>query len=249
MGLLTTMSLKGRETPLTIFGPAGLGEAIALHLRLSGSVLSYELIFQPIEAGAERRIYEDHHVTVDVVPLAHKIPCSGFIFRENPKQRRLIGDKMPPGLSSEHINMLKSGEDVVFMGEILHWEDMTLPPKPSRSYAFCSDTTYIPALAAKIGQVDVLYHEATYMADQTAKAMEHFHSTTAQAGQVAADAGVKALIIGHYSSRYADLQPLLHEAQRVFPNTYLAIEGQRYGMQWEEEGYVWYSKGTYHDIQ
>ncbi len=226
IGLLTSLSLAQRHDDLWLFGPPGLDEIITLQLKHSETRLSYLLHFQAIETGLSYRILENDHLTVDTLPLRHRIHCSGFLFREKPLPRRLIAELVPPDLSYEARRQLKLGHDVTDAdGRLLLASDHTRPGFPSRSYAFCSDTIYNERLAERVQGVDLLYHEATFLHELQARAAQTFHSTARQAAQLARLAGVGQLLIGHFSSRYKDLQPLLDEAQAIFPTTSLALEG------------------------
>ncbi len=236
LGLLTSLSLKGRNTPLHLHAPAGLQDILTTHFRVSKTVLDYPLHFHPIErSNAPEMIWEDDILTVETLPLEHGVPCTGFLFREKPKPRRIIGNKLPKDMPSETIEALKTGVDVEFDGEVYRNEEMTLDPKPSRSYAFCTDTKYLPELAPLIKGVDLLYHESTYTFELEEQAENYYHSTTLQAGQLALEAEVGSLLLGHYSIRYGDLKPLLLEARTVFPNSFLALDGGNYQLNISDE--------------
>jgi ribonuclease Z len=228
MGLLTSMSLKGRQAPLHLHAHAPLLDVLVAHQRAAQAALQYPLHFHPLEPGQAGVIAAVPGLEVEAFPLRHGIPCSGFLFRETPKPRRIIGERLPQGMPSELIETLKLGQSVRFGGKLCAWEDMTLPPKPSRSYAFCSDTVYHPPLAEWVRGADLLYHEATYDSRLADKALAHGHSTAEQAAQLAMAAGARHLAIGHYSVRYADPALLLEEACGVFPPTWLAEEGKRF---------------------
>lgn len=228
MGLLLTMHLQGREQSLQIFGPAGLDEIITLQLRHSGTVLNYQLLFTAVESQAPGLIYESKLLTVHAVPMVHRIACTGFVFREKPKSRRFNKAKLVEGITGEEIARLKAGEDVYSSDGTLLYRclDYTLPPKRSYSYAYCSDTRYEPAIIPYIKNVDVLYHESTFTQEFEERAKQTFHSTARQAALIAKEANANTLVLGHYSVRYKDLSPLLHEARDVFYNTLLAVEGE-----------------------
>jgi ribonuclease Z len=163
---------------------------------------------------------------VETLPLRHKIDCTGFLFREKIRPRRIDKGKLPAGMLLQHIALLKTGQDVVNeAGELLYRnEDFTLPPRPSRSYAYCSDTSYLPELSRALAGVDLLYHEATFMEAEKEKASETRHCTAADAARVALQANAQRLLIGHFSARYKNLDELLNEARAIFPNTKLAEE-------------------------
>jgi ribonuclease Z len=228
MGLLFSMHLNRRENELHLHSFRGLDEIILAQLKHSQSTLNYVLVFHELKPGVDEIIYEDDSLTVETIPLVHKINCSGFLFREKPKPRRINKEKLPTGMLLQHIAMLKKGLDVTDEHGSLLYENETYtnPPRPSLSYAYCSDTAFAPALAKTLKGVDLLYHEATFMEAEKDKATETKHSTAVQAAQIAREAGVRKLIIGHFSARYRDLDDLLKEAQTVFPATELAIECQ-----------------------
>jgi ribonuclease Z len=232
MGLLFTMHLLRRTNDLHIYSHAGLDEIITTQFKYSRSVPSFRIHFHLLTKGVNEIIYEDEHLTVETLPLRHKLPCSGFLFREKVKPRRVNKEVLPVGLLLQQIANLKRGFDVTDAGgNILHTnESLTLPPRKSRSYAYCSDTAYHEPLVKKIMQVDLLFHEATFTNDESAKAKETLHSTAEQAGQMAKSADVGKLIIGHFSARYRELGPVLEEAKAIFPNTVLAVEGETFSI-------------------
>lgn len=226
-GLLNTMHLFGREAPLIVIGPPGLREIIQLQFKMSRATLTYPIEFREWVPEQMQQVYEDNNLTIETVPLDHKIPCSGYIFREKPKPIRINREKIPEQLSPQEVSKLKSGKDVYDLeGNIKYkYEDVTLPPHPSASYAFCSDTGYIRELAQKVQGVDLIYHEASFLEEMAERAETTRHSTARQAAQVAKDAQAGKLLLGHFSSRYRELDGFLAESREIFPNTELAIEG------------------------
>jgi ribonuclease Z len=230
MGLLNTMNLRGRTESLYLHGPKGLQEIITTQLKYSYSILNYSLYF--IETNQEESVFlfEDKKVTVHTIPLLHRIPCCGFLFREKIKDRNLIKEKIPTELSVAGRIALKKGEDFQHNNQTLKNEDYTYAPNKSRSYAFCSDTVYLPSspLIEIIQNVDLLYHEATFTKVHEQRAAQTFHSTAEQAALIAKEANVEQLILGHFSTRYYDLSPVLEEAKIIFPNSVLAIEGETF---------------------
>ena len=227
MGLIFTMHLLRRTNDLHIYSHRGLDEIITTQLKNSRSVPSFRMIFHQLETDLREIVYDDDRLTVETIPLAHKIPCSGFVFREKIKPRRVDMTKIPQGMAIQQIANLKKGHDVVEPdGTILYRnEELTLPPRRSRSYAYCSDTAYHDHIVEQIRGVDILYHEATFGADEHLKAVETRHSTAAHAAEIARKADAQKLLIGHFSARYKDLSPLLEEARSIFPAVELAIEG------------------------
>jgi len=227
-GLLGTMNLHGRTEPLQIFGPPGLDEVLTTQFRCSYAQFNFELTFTSVDTTQHLQIFEDRYLTVHTLPMQHRIPCCGYLFREKPKRRHLLKDQLPAGLAPAQLASLAQGLDVVdeATGALLvRNADVTTEPTPSRSYAFCSDTLYLPGLADLVRGVDLLHHEATFLDEMRERAALTHHSTAHQAAQLARSAGVGQLLIGHFSSRYRDLAPLLAEAQAVFANTLLATEG------------------------
>jgi ribonuclease Z len=232
MGLLFTMHLTGRVNPIHIYSFHGLAEIITEHLRHSRSDLNFRIHFYNLTEGKTETIFEDDALTVETIVLSHKLRCSGFIFREKPKQRRIDKEKLIKGMLLQHIAALKSGADVHDeQGNLLYRnEDFTIPARKSISYAFCSDTAFNPPMAEQLKDIDLLYHEATFMESEKNKAIETFHSTAADAARMARLANVQRLIIGHFSARYRELDGLLNEATAIFPSTELAIESATFDL-------------------
>lgn len=227
IGLISSMHLLGRTKPLYIYGPPMLKEILDIQLTASMTTLLYPLEFRATQAEKEEVIFEDELMTVSSFPMLHRIPTTGFIFREKPYERKIRRDvidllKIPVHL----IPRLKAGEDFTDKDGTVHSNKViTIEPPAPRSYAFCSDTAYFEDIIPIVQGADLLYHETTFMNDRQANAADKFHSTTGQAATIAQKAGVKKLLIGHYSARYDDLQPILEEACAVFPATELAVDG------------------------
>lgn len=226
-GLLGTMHLNGRTEPLQLFGPAGLDEVLTMQFRHSFTQLCFELVFTAVDTTQHAQVFEDKNLTVHTLPMRHRIPCCGYLFREKPKRRPLIKELLPAGLTPAQFNALTLGEDLLDdSGELLLANAaVTTAPRPSRSYAFCSDTLYTESLADLVHGVDLLYHEATFLHEMRERAATTHHSTARQAGLLARRAQAQRLLIGHFSSRYHSLEPLLAEAKDVFEWTELAVEG------------------------
>lgn len=227
-GLLSTMSLLGRTNPLTIHifdeGIAPLRD----FLKAFSGEMSYELQFHAI-APRDEVVWENDNLTVGTFPLVHRVPCTGFLFREKPKRRRINGEAVvEAGVPHHFMNNLRDGLDYVAPdGRVIANALLTFDPEPPVSYAYCSDTLRSAAVAQKVKGVQWIYHEATYDDSLREKARQRFHSTAAEAAHTASEAQAKQLIIGHFSKRYADETPLLNEAKAIFPNTRLANEGLR----------------------
>jgi ribonuclease Z len=231
MGLLSTMHLNGRNQSLYLYGPEGLAEIITLQLKYADTKLNYPIHFKELRNSSSERIFENSKITVDTIPLQHRISCNGFLFREKPKPRKLIKEKIESlKLSVAHINHLKNGHDIFNdSGQLIFKNfDLTLPAKKSRSYAYCSDTKYDESIVPIISEVDLLYHEGTFMHDMLERAEQTFHTTALQAGTIAQKAKVGKLLLGHFSNRYKDLNPLLEEAKTIFDETDLAEEGKQF---------------------
>ncbi len=228
--LLSTLGLYGRRTPLRIYAPRPFGDMLEAHLRLFDRDLPYTPEWVEVDTTKNSMIFENDTVEVWSLPLRHRVPTSGYLFRQ--KRPRLNIRKFcieRYGLSIAQIAAAKRGEDIVLdSGETLRNTDLTYLPYQPAAYAYCSDTNYSARLAGMVEGVDLLYHEATYAADARRIAKERGHSTTADAATVAAKASAKRLIIGHFSSRYKDLQPLLEEARAIFPATDIASEGETF---------------------
>ena len=228
IGLISTMHLQRRLTPLNIYGPKGLAEIISLQLKYSDTDLNFPINFRELKVEGGERVYEDNFFYVETIPLIHRVPCTGFLFREKPKERRIIKESLNGNIKLQEIVQLKKGNDIKDdQGNVLYKNsDYTLPPKKARSYAYCSDTSYQENIVPQIQNVDVLYHESTFLKDRTERAAMTCHSTAEQAAQIAKKANVGTLMLGHYSSRYKDLSPFLTEAIEVFDQTILSKEGE-----------------------
>jgi ribonuclease Z len=237
MGLISTMHLQARNKPLQIYAQRGLQEIITLQLKYSNTHLAYPIFFKELDPEKAETILENEKLTVRSFPLNHRIPCCGFVIKEKPKGRRIIKEKTQGKLSVAQIAQLKKGLDVLDeQGNVLYAvADYTLPPKKASAYAFCSDTKYDEQIIPYIKQVDLLYHEATFTEQYSQRAAETFHSTAAQAAKIAQLAQVGKLLIGHFSIRYKNLEPLLNEASALFPNTALAEEGLHFDTLDEDE--------------
>lgn len=233
MGLIFTMHLQRRVNDLHLYSHRGLDEIITTHLRYSRSAPGFKIIFHHLEKGVKEIIYEDDAMTVETLPLAHKIRCSGFLFKEKSKPRRIDKSKLPQGLLIQQVAGLKNGQDIRDeSGAVLYSnESLTFEPRKSRSYAYCSDTVFDESLVQHLKSIDLLYHEATFMTDEESKAKDTKHSTAQQAARIAKLAEVNKLLLGHFSARYKDLNPMLEEARTIFLNTELAIEGEEFIIQ------------------
>jgi len=226
-GLISTFRLLGREAPLHIYGPVGIREAVTLLLKLSDSWTNYPLHFHELSEKEPVCLFSDGEMEVHTIPLKHRVYTNGFLFRETPKERKINPEAVKKlRVDQSQMRNLKQGKDVVNIdGESISNAQLTHDPKPSKAYAFCSDTAYHPEITRQIQGVDVLYHEATFLDDNLELAKKTDHSTAKQAAQIAKDANVICLILGHYSSRYKDLTLFQTEAAEIFPNVELAYDG------------------------
>lgn len=226
IGLLSSFALLGRTASLHIYAHVQLQSTLNHLLQNYCSDLPYEITFHAIETTQHTLIHEDSTMQVFTIPLDHGVPCCGFLFREKGTglhiNRRAIDTY---GIPTWAINNIKAGQDWhTDDGTLIPNEHLTLPPSPTRSYAYCSDTSYDPRICQYIQGVNLLYHEATYASDMVTRAKLYHHSTAREAAQIAKESKVSQLIIGHFSQRYLDETILLKEAQEIFPETTLAKE-------------------------
>ncbi len=230
VGLLSTMHLQGRTVDLHLYCPEPLKEIIDIQLKYSDTNLRFPIHYHFLDPLNPKIIYSDEGVEVKTIVLHHRIPCTGFLFSEKPGLRKLLKNKLQEyHVPLEAYQDLKNGKDCFLPdGRIIPNKEITTDPRHPRSYAFCSDTCYNEGVASAVRNVDLLYHEATFLSDKTERAKETFHSTAAQAATIAKKANAKRLIIGHFSARYKNLYPLLEEAKEVFSDTTLAIEGDKF---------------------
>lgn len=228
MGLISSMHLMGRKKELHVHGPADLKEVLELQLRVSGTYLRFPLQVHSVMHASGVVLVADARITITSLALKHRIPCTGYLFKEVLGPRRLKPDQVERIPIRERAPV-KNGADLSLPdGSTIPNAELTFDPDPPRSYAYCSDTSFEPALIPYLLGVDLLYHEATFNNALAAKAKETLHSTAGQAGEMAKAAGVSRLLIGHYSSRFKSLNGLLQEARSVFPNTELSYEGGRF---------------------
>mgnify|MGYP002761958646 FL=1 len=227
MGLLSTLGMLGRTSKLRIYAPKDYEPLFRQQVEFFMQTMEYEMEMIPVDTEKQQVIYEDHSLTVETVPLQHRVPCCGFIFREKPTLPHIRRDMIDYyGIPVSQINNIKNGADWTNEdGDIIPNARLVQPADSPRSYAYCSDTRFVPGLKEKVKGVTVLYHESTYTSDQEDRAKIYYHSTARQAATIAAGAGVGTLLLGHYSARYNDEQVLLQEAKAVFENSILTQEG------------------------
>ena len=227
IGLISTFALLGRTAPLHIYADHNLERVMKPQIDFFCKGMNYPLFFHSIDATKQEIIFEDNTITVETIPLKHRMPCCGFLFREKPKRRHLIGDAVNfYNIPAYMRQAIKDGADYTTPdGETIPNSRLTKDADRSRSYAYCSDTAPCDN-SLQLKDVDLLYHEATFADSEKERAAQTMHSTARQAAQVAAAAGAKRLLIGHYSSRYETVDTLLEEAQELFPATIAANEGE-----------------------
>ena len=226
-GLISTMALLGRTASLYIHGPKEVEGFLRCILSTYCEGIDFKVEFLPIDTTKHSLVYEDRGIEVWSLPLRHRIPCCGYLFKEKPRLPHIRREMIDAfNIPVSQINNIKAGASWTTPdGTLLTHERLTTPADPARSYAYCSDTCYLPQLASLIKGADLLYHEATYPEEFSLRATQTCHSTASQAATVARDAQAKRLIIGHFSARINDEEALLREAQEVFPQTLLAREG------------------------
>ena len=223
-GLISSFRLLGRETPLHVYGPKGIKEMMETIFRITETHQGFEVVFHELSSKKSEKVFEDNRVEVFTIPLDHRIYCNGYLFKEKPKERHLNMQEISkyPEIEICDYHNLKRGKNIQLSdGYILKNENLTKPAEHSVSYAFCSDTRYFESIIPIIKNVDVLYHEATFLHDLKKMADYTGHTTALEAAKIARKANVKKLILGHFSNRYNDLSVFLNEACEIFPETYL----------------------------
>ena len=227
IGLLTSFNLNWREHPLHIYGPAGLEEIMNVHFKHSQTQLKFEIHYHPTTTDEPKTIYEDHFLSVEAIILKHRLPTTGFMFKEKKGLRKILSEKITEySIPHNQIPDIKKGADFTTAdGRHIANAELTLDAPQPRSYAYCSDTVFTEHFVDQIKNIGLLYHEATFVDEHTERAAETFHTTSRQAATIAKQAQVNKLVIGHFSARYENLDLLLSQAKEVFPETYLAREG------------------------
>lgn len=229
MGLISTFGMLERTANLHIHCHADLQRILEPQIEFFCKGMPYNVVFELFNPGEQAVIYDDRSVSVETIPLRHRVPCCGFLFREKPTPNHIRRDMIDfYQIPTYLINRIKNGEDYVLEdGTVIPNARLTIPSDSPRSYAYCSDTCYLPRICEQIKGCDLLFHEATFAAADAKRAKETFHTTAPQAAEIAKAAQVKKLVIGHYSARYEDESILLKEASEVFPQTILAQENLR----------------------
>jgi ribonuclease Z len=227
IGTISTFALLGRTTDLHIYGPKGVKEIITLQLKLSNSWTTYELFFHELESKESEVVFEDNRVIVTTIPLKHRVYTNGFLFQEKPGERKLNVEAVQQyDIHTAYYQKIKNGGDITLDdGTVIENEKLSFDPIPPLSYAFCSDTVYHEAILPIIKDVDVLYHEATFLESEAALAQKTLHSTAKEAATIALKANAKHLVLGHYSTRYDGIERFKEEAETIFPNVLSGDDG------------------------
>ena len=226
IGMISTFGLLGRTATLHIHAPEALGPELDHQIRFFTHDLGFGVEFHPVNTTIRQIIYEDKSTKVESIPLEHRVPCCGYLISEKPTLPHIRPEMMKCyEIPMSQVNNIKNGADWTTPdGEVVPHERLVRPADPVRSYAYISDTRYLPLLAEQLKGVSTLYHESTYGEDRLSSAEKYCHSTAHQAALVAREAGVGKLLLGHYSSRYDDEKVLLAEAQNVFEKCFLTNE-------------------------
>ncbi len=227
----------GRERPLHIYGPDLLEDLLLDHMKYFQSELSFDVIIHRINAGHSAVIYQDDCISVQTIPLTHRIPTCGFLFREKPGEYNILKDKvLQYNIAIKDIVKIKQGEDYIDKkGRLIPNKELTIPPFRQRSYAYCSDTAYDDRIIKYIEGIDLLFHEATFSGEDAKLAESTTHTTSIQAAEIARKAGVKKLLLGHFSSRYKNIKLLEEEARKIFPDTFAVNDGEVYEVQQDRD--------------
>lgn len=230
IGLISTFTLLNRENDLHVYGPKGIKEIILLQLKLSNSYTGYNLYFHELESNESELIYEDEHVTVKTIPLKHRVYTNGYLFKEKNTQRKLNIEALQEyDIEKCYYSKVKNGGNIVLEdGREIKNEVLTFNPEKEKSYAFCSDTLFDKTVIPIIKSVDVLYHETTFLESEMHLATKTMHSTAKQAALIAKQANVGTLVMGHYSTRYGDLNLFKEEGTTIFQPILLADDGKEF---------------------
>lgn len=232
IGLISTFSLLNRNNDLAVYGPKGIKEIILLQLRLSNSWPNFGLHFHELTSNQSELIFEDDKVMVKTIPLKHRVYTNGFLFEEKIAERKLNVDAVNEyQIEKCYFQNIKNGKDILLDdGTLISNEKLTFDPEKPKSYAFCSDTSYDEAIIPIIENVDVLYHESTFLESEASLATKTMHSTAIEAATIAKKAQVGKLVLGHYSTRYDTISLFKEEAETIFPNVLLADDGKSFDL-------------------
>ena len=230
IGLISTFMLLNRKTELHVYGPKGIKEIVSLQLKFSNSWTGYPLYFHELTSKEPEVILTTKKITVETIPLKHRIYCNGFLFREQPKLRKLLMEEVEQyDIDVAYYKGIKKGKDAVLPdGTVIPNEKLTADPDPPKRYAFCSDTAYQPAIVDQLQGVTALYHEATFLEEHAYLAAPTGHSTAREAAAIAREAKVTQLVLGHFSTRYESILPFKAEAEEIFSPVQLADDGKSF---------------------
>lgn len=228
IGLISTMGMLGRTAPLHVYAPSDMGALLDMQLKMFCGGLEFRVVFHPVDTSVHQVVYEDNSLTVESLPLQHRLPCCGYLFREKPTLPHIRRDMIDCyEVPISQINNIKLGADWTTPdGEVIPNDRFVTPADPPRSYAYCCDTRYIPTLSRLVQNVSLLYHDSTYDHSMADRAALYYHSTSDQAACVARDAHAHRLLLGHFSARYDNEEGILNDAREIFPNVELANEGK-----------------------
>mgnify|MGYP001489531503 FL=1 len=232
-GLISTFNLLNRKNDLHIYAYQEIEKILESHIAYFERNMSYKLVYHFFNPKKNELVFENDNLTVHTIPLKHKVPTCGFLFREKGHLRNLRKNVVETyQIPIKQIQSVKEGKDLINDdGELIPNERLTLPPYKTRSYAYCTDTAYSEKIVPIIENVDLLFHEATLAKNLQKQAKQTTHSTSIDAATIAKKANVKKLIIGHFSARYKDVSVLLQQAQEIFPNTVAAEDGEKYSIE------------------
>ncbi len=232
VGLISTFRLLNRDKELHVYGPKGIKEIITLQLKLANSWTNFPLHFHELSSKEPELLFEDEKVSVETIPLRHRVYTNGYLFKEKPGLRKLLINEVNKyNIDVSLYQSIKKGKDVESEdGRVIRNELISAPPEPPKSYAFCSDTMYFPEIIPQIAGTTVLYHESTFLEENQDLALPTKHSTAKQAATIAQQSGVEKLILGHYSTRYPDIQDFKNEASKIFKNVDLADDGKVFNL-------------------
>ncbi|AWV98602.1 ribonuclease Z [Arcticibacterium luteifluviistationis] len=230
IGLLSSMNLSGRTEPMTLIGPEQLLDILNIQFLAANTSLGFELNFIKTDNSKSELLLEHKAFTIETIPLIHRVPCTGFKITEKAGRRHLIPEKLPKSFPVAFINLLKDGKDVTdpLTQEVFKSLEYTKRGEPAKVFSYCSDTAYNPVIVPIIEGSDLVYHEATFTKELEDRAAKTQHSTAEQAAQIAKDAKVKKMILGHLSSRYKTTDAHLEEAEKVSSNVEMAVQGAVY---------------------
>lgn len=227
-GLISTFRLLGRDKEMHIYGPKGIKEAITLLMKLGDSWTNYQLVFHVLTSKEAEVVFEDDKVTVETIPLKHRVYTNGFLFREKLGARKLNIDAVSEyKIDKCYFQNIKNGKDITLDdGSVIPNKKITYDPPSPKSYAYCSDTGFYPEIISQIRNVDVLYHESTFLESEAHLSIKTKHATSKEAATIAKNAEVGKLILGHYSTRYKTIDLFREEALEIFSNVELADDGK-----------------------